>query len=1073
MKDTAKKLIVKIICFVVMAVVLAALIVGDVFAWAFAPSVDRLLGITEDDFSNASAEFKAGDQLCREIEEASAVLLKNKNETLPLGSDVTNLNVFGYGATDEGFLLKGVGSGSSTISAQKKVTLMEALRGETRVFDRYYLEDPDKYGHEDEKGNYIVDDEAGLEADLETWADDNLTSYNVNEEIAKIYENWISKNSGSIRPQSGLNSGNVYKLAEPEVALFNDVIDQAKTFSDVALFVISRDGGENVGEIPSNYLDITAAERSTITYLKQHFAKVIVILNTTNTMHMGFRDELDVDACLYVGLTGQSGARAIPDILSGKVNPSGKFTDIVTRSAAVAQKYDPTFVNREAVSNSISYIDDIYYGYKWFETADVEEFFKGYENSFGTGYNAVVQYPFGHGLSYTEFDQEIVSVTYGENNVRLKDGDKLDQLDAGTEITVKVKVTNVGSVAGKDVVQLYYTPQYKGGIEKAHVNLLDFGKTTTLKPNASEEVTLKFTPYDMASYDAYDKNKNSFWGYELESGSYEIKLMANSHEVIDSVDLVLESGKLIDKDPVTGVKVSNRFTGADSAWDASKYNGYAYANLGSDGYEAGISRDVWLSRSNFKETYPAKRHSGASGSLVNAANRYYNDAYAELLPKDYKKEIDAELYLAVLVTKDAEGKIISTEKPTKAHLEGAKPDEGTTLEYNWDLIEALTENYDSELWETFLNQMSADEMRDLVHMGGFRRVAVESVGKPRQYDYDGPAGFNTNSLSGSWSSESDRNSWTAYESEALIGCSWDKGLMLALGLQQGAEAIATHVNGWYAPGVNLHRSNYSARNYEYYSEDAVLSGKLAAKVILGAKINGLNCYIKHFACSEEGPNPREVNTWISEQNLRENYLRPFEIAVKEGGANSVMTAFNNIGSVWAGANYAMNVEVLRNEWGFRGSLITDYSTGGSEGGMYTRQGVRAGNDMWLNPNPGSISNGLDMSKDEVFARNAAHNILYTAVDTLNTYNTYKNNPGLIGEYKDILTQYGATLGISFNEEGFSWWKVVLIIIDVLVFLGFVVWALFLLFPVKEILRKRFGKNREEVSGESEPLPENE
>lgn len=1005
------------------ALMIAFILVDSLLVWRYATNIDRFLGVTKDDFSNASEELIAGDRLVTEIQRDSIVMFKNENNALPIAAG-SKINVFGYGSSDEGFLLRGIGSGSSTISGQKAITFMEALEGKVRDYDRVNLAEPDKYGKYDDDGEFTVTDRAGLDADLAAWASENLVKYEVNPEIKELY-------AGHSRPSN-------YGLWEPTINTdFRNKVAAAADFSQTALFVLTRNGGENIGEIPADYLELSSAEKSALQLVRDTFDKVIVILNTANTMHLGFLEEMNIDACIYVGLTGQSGARAIPEVLSGKVNPSGKFTDIVTKSNAVVQKFDPTWANREPGANGITYADDIYYGYKWYETAAHDGFTRG---SDVFNYDDVVAYPFGHGIGYTTFKQEISSVS----------ATSLDNLDANAEITVKVKVTNTGAVAGKDVVQLYYTPDYtSGGIEKAHVNLLDFGKTALLQPGTSETVTLTFTPYDMASYDAYDKNQNDFWGYELESGKYELKLMKNSHEVIESRDLTLSKGKTIDVDPVTQAEIANRFTGKDSSWNDS-YNGASYAGLGSDGYEAGIKRDMWFTRADFAKTFPSSQGRGASGSVVNKANKYYNNEYAERLPKVYEVEQDAQLYLVEYAQLDEEKQPIegTNVKATLNQLNGSDIEEGYGLVYNWDLMKELAEDYDGPIWDEFLNQMKVSEMKDLIELGGFHRVALESVGKNREYDYDGPAGYNTNSLTGNWGGDQpDTNGWTAYESEALIGCCWNETLMLTMGMQQGAEASVTNVNGWYAPGVNLHRTPYTARNYEYYSEDGVLSGKLAAYVILGAKVNGLNCYLKHFVCSEEGPNAGGVNTWITEQNLRENYLRPFEIAVKEGHANSMMSAFNNVGSTWAGANYALLVQVLRDEWGFRGAVITDWTNGGGEGGMYTRQGVRAGNDLWLNPQVGSINNPLDSSKDEVFMRNSAHNLLYVTADTLNTYNqcsidTEYRQELLGAENEELYAQYRADLGVSFLAEGYSWWKPALIAVEVIVCIALVVGGLF-------------------------------
>ncbi len=1055
-----KNLVKKVICFAVMAVVMIALIIGDVFAWRYSLLVDGILGINDTDFSNASAELQAGDKLVVELEEDSITLFKNENKTLPLADSVNKLNVFGYGSY-AGFLQRGIGSGSSTISKQKSINLQQALTGYVRDFD---IEDELK-----DNPNISDADKNVLKAQ---WGAEHLVAaFELNPTITQLYATTdVSTGSGS------------YTISEKsDSALTDTVLSEAYNYSHYALFTVSRTGGENIGEIPDTYNELTTTERAILTKLKTAGFTVIVLINTANTMHLGWLDDLNIDACINVGLTGQSGARAIPEILRGKkfveeevdgedgtvkteiketmFSPSGRFTDIVTKSNAVVKNFDPTYANRAPSGGGITYAEGIYYGYKWYETADIEGFYN--KNSGAVfDYDEVVQYPFGYGLSYTTFEKKITGVTYGENNTKLNKDEDISKLPVSTQVNVTVEVKNTGDYAGSETVQLYYTPEYKNTIEKAHVNLLDFGKTGILKPKATEVVTVSFTLYDLASYDCYDQDNNNFWGYELEDGKYTLKLMDNSHTIIEEYNLNCSTTVNIDKDPVTDAEITNRFTATQSDWTG--YNGKSYSGLGTDGYEGGVSRDLWMTRANFDNTFPTKGATPNS-SVVTTANRWLKDDELGAQLPDFNANniqdkgvriVKVATYSKPVSEVTDEDKPVSVENATLAQLNrerGALTDY-QKFEYDWDLIAKLASNYNSDEWEELLNQIPLSEMKDLIELGGFRRVAVLSAGMPRLYDYDGPAGFNTNSMSGGWGGAApDTASWTAYESEALIGCSWNKGLMLAMGLSMGAEANVTNVNGWYGPGVNLHRSSYTARNYEYYSEDGVLSGKLAAYVIAGAKINNINCYLKHFVCSEEGPNPGGVNTWITEQNLRENYLRPFEIAVKEGGSNSIMTAFNNVGANWAGANYAMNIEVLRGEWGFNGALITDWTQGGSLGGMYTRQGVRAGNDLWLNPQ-NSINNGLNSAQDAKYMRNSTHNLLFAYVDTLNNYNMYqKYMAGEEVEGLEVsqqlaiqLAKYGmGEMQFGSSNQGYSWWKPVLIVIDVLVGLGFIVWALYL------------------------------
>ena len=956
---------------IIALLLLTALCVGNFFAYNYATVITNFLCGTGEDFSDAKLTLQESDALCQTIGDESMVLLKNQNNVLPL-EDYEYVNIFGWGATDEGFLLKGVGSGSSTISAKKQVTLLDAF---------------------DDSDEYIE----------------------YNQDIIDFYMDFGEANSSRLRFNSSLSKNNVYKLAEPSVKDLEPLIEDAVLFSDVAIFVISRCGGENLGgsangDLPQGYLDITAEEQATLDLIKENFETVIVLLNTTNTMHTGFLEDEKIDAAIYVGITGQSAATAIPRILTGEISPSGKLADTMT----YYDKYDPTFKNIAAGSNQ--YVEDIYFGYKWYETADAEGYWSNISNSYGNGYDGVVQYPFGHGLSYTDFSWEISSLytldETGEikNQLDFTKSISLDNVHPGTTFYLDVKVTNVGDYFGKDTVQLYFTPPYtKGEVEKAHVNLLDFAKTPNeLDSNESTTITLSFTPYDLASYDCYDKNGNGSATYELDDGEYKIKLMTNSHDqknaAINELTFVVGKDIIIDKDPITGAEIKNRLTGDT-----------AYLGLAIDALALGGAQ--YMTRADFEGTFPKTTAPRPSGSIISQANQAYNDAPFNSLPPVNTGNRN-NLYLATL-----EGGA----KASQNQLEGSG---GAKLVWNYDLMEDLI-NYDSETWDLLLDQLSAQEMKNLVELGGFRRLAIESVGKPLQKDYDGPAGFNTNSLTGSWGGESvDTETWTAYPSEALMGCSWNKDLMFMLGRSMGAEADATAIEGWYAPGVNLHRNAYLGRNFEYYSEDGVLSGKLAAKVIYGAKTNGLTCYIKHFVCSDTGNNPRGTDTWLTEQILRENVLKPFELAVKEGGANGIMSAFNDIGSVWCGANYALLTEILRGEWGFRGMVLTDWTDSSNRGSMSVKQGIRAGNDIWLNP--GNTINGNDKidvnnATDLKAARVACKNILYALVDTELTAKQYREM-----NIDDIYQTNGT---IEFKEEVFAWWIPVLIGFDALCVIG--------------------------------------
>lgn len=940
-------------------VILVAAIIGNVVCYYQSGVITTALCGTGVSFEgeNVQEALEEGDELCREMGQESIVLLKNNN-TLPLPAAETKVNLFGYGACDNGFALRGIGSGSSSISDDSKVTLTSALN------------------------------EAGI-------------SYNT--EIVEAYDRlgWVN----SVTAKS-------YVLQEPTIDFYSqDMIARAKSFSGTAIVVISRIAGENMqDELPRTQslrtekgtstdntrtnLQLSVHEEDLLDLVCENFANVIVLVNTSNAMHLGYLQREEVDAVLYVGLLGQSGAAAIPDLLYGKASPSGKITD----TYAYAPETAPSFVNFWADGSSVQYVEDIYFGYKWFETADAENFWDDIDNEYGKGYEGVVQYPFGYGLSYTTFDWE-ATWPLGEGA----------SFDSDETFTVKVSVTNTGSVAGKDVVEIYATPPYiAGGIEKSAVTLVAFAKTGLLKPGESEELTLSFDAYALASYDCYDRNANGYTCYELDPGDYVISLRTDAHTVKSGLSrtFTLDEELLIDADPVTGSEIANRLTDAD-----------AYAGLPIDGSTVG-AETVYLSRADFAGTMPKAHAVFPKDPLgeIKRANEFYNDVYnTDSMPTT---GVDSGLRL----TTREDGSFA-----TYNELSGSS---SVSLVANEELIEELTD-YDSPTWDKFMDQLTTDEIVNLVQFGGFGTRAAASVGKPAVFDTDGPAGFNDSVLAIDSSASSHNSGWTAYPSESLLGCSWDTGLLKRMGEAIGFQGYATNVSGWYAPGVNLHHSPYTGRNFEYYSEDALLSGKLAANVIAGAREYGVYCYIKHFAVSELGINPQGVNTWLTEQNLRENYLRPFEIAVKEGKANAVMTAFNRIGAVWAGANYATNVQILRDEWGFRGCVITDYSTGGGVGLMNIRQGIRAGNDLWLNPNT-VTQNPMDRDDptDLACAKAAAKNILYTYVSS-----------------------YSSATGLRDINSVFAWWIIVLVGADIVIAASLTIWTIYIFKPKRSKKKK--------------------
>lgn len=965
-----KKLVHTISAGAVAALLLTANLVGVLGLGGILDKATGALGEINFDSAEFKETTKQSSELVKLIGEEGIALLRNENNALPLKFEANapkRINVFGWASTDAGFLLRGIGSGSTDINPEKTVTLLGALKN------------------------------AGIE---------------YNEEVIEMYEKYNKTNF-----EFGTGNSGRMKIIEPpqtEKYYSDELINNAIDFSDVAVVTISRVAGENVGEIPLNqpktgadvkqdnsrhYLEISQEEEDLIKMCKERFSKTIVIINSSNQMQLNFLEDLDVDAAINVCLMGQNAAEAIPEILLGDVNPSGRLTD----TYAYDYKAAPSFKNYVRKGDNIQYVEDLYFGYRYYETADADGVFDNESNDYGRGYDAVVQYPFGYGLSYTSFEWKLESTSLEEGKEFTKDG----------KIELNFSCTNTGKVAGKDVMQVYAAVPYSGEVEKSAIQLVNFEKTALIEPGKTQrDIIIEVDPYYFASFDAYDKNGNGHTTYELDAGDYFLKFMENSHEAkaMDGkteLKYTLKNEIVYDKDPVTGETVTTRLTGED-----------AFSGVALDGSNAFNNRTDYLSR----ETLAAgakEMSTSLNSSNISKANNFRAPGFNQTeMPT---LNADNGLYLK------------HTKNGSKATAEQLRVINNSNTEWDDELVEKIGTNYDCPELDQLIDQLSADDACYIVENCGFETPAMASIGKELTHDYDGPAGFNRN-VSGI-----NKSGWSAFPSETLVGQTWSKYIAKQFGLAMGAEGAASSVNGWYAPGCNLHRTPFNARNYEYYSEDPVLSGYMTASVVTGAKANGLYCYVKHFSLSEPGQNARNLNTWLTEQNYREVYLRPFEIAVKIGGANAMMSAFNSVGGVWAGANYAQNVDILRNEWGFRGMVLTDWSDGG--GNMNAHQGVRGGNDIWLNPNTGSHASKLDRNDPtEVYcAKLAAKNVVYTICNT----RLYAQN------YDHSNDMMNVKIGTLQEVKGsFPWWRIVLYTVDGVAVVGLAIW-MFLVWRLKK------------------------
>ncbi|MBS6136636.1 MAG: glycoside hydrolase family 3 C-terminal domain-containing protein [Faecalibacterium prausnitzii] len=820
-------------------------------------------------------------QLCEDIADEGIVLLDNDG-TLPMAKN-SKLNVFGWASTNPCY--GGTGSGALS-DAYPTVTLLEGLTN------------------------------AGFE--LNTELSDFYTSYRAD------------------RPVVGMFSQD-WTLPEPEAAQYTDeMMNNAKAFSDTAMVVITRVGGEgadlptdvsqvtydaghsyNDFEPGNHYLQLSKTEKDMIDLVCKNFDKVVVVYNGANAMELGWvKDYSQIKSVIWCAGTGQSGFNALGSILCGDVNPSGRTIDTfvydLTQTPTANNFGNFNYTNMdEFKANSfgadtipafVNYVEGIYVGYKFYETAAAEGLID---------YDKTVVYPFGRGLSYTTFTQTLNSVT-----------------EADGTITVDVTVTNTGSASGKEVVEVYYNPPYtNGGIEKASANLIGFAKTSELAPGASENVTVTFKAEDMASYDTYGKGC-----YVLEKGDYVISINADSHTVLDS-------------------KVYN--VASDIVYDASNKR-ESDVEVADNKFDFAEGNVTYLSRADGFANYAEATAAPADFELpAQAKATFYNNSNWN--PEDFNNADDVA--------------------PTTGAKNGLKLKDMVGVDYN-----------DAQ-WDAFLDQLTVSDMDSLIALGGFQSVAVSSIGKVQAIDCDGPASINNNFT---------KQGSIGFPSAVMIAATWNTDLAHDFGTSIGKMADDMNVSGWYAPAMNIHRSAFAGRNFEYYSEDGVLSGAMAANAIMGSQEQGVYAFMKHFALNDQETNRTSMLcTWSTEQAIREIYLKPFEKCIKDADCHAVMSAFNYIGTTYAGSCPELLIDVLRGEWGFVGMVLTDYY------GVYGYQDadrlIRNGGDFCL-VNYDTETNHLTDTTSAtalVSARQACKNILYTVANS-RAYYEENLTPGMPG-----------------------------------------------------------------------------
>ena len=836
----------------------------------FGPLTTLLNNATAEKYEISDDTVAAGTEFVTEVQREGITMLKNDGGNLPMDADA--VNVFGWASTNP--VYGGVGSGALT-DAYPTVSLLDGLEN------------------------------AGIQT---------------NEDLSKLYTDYrTDRPTVSIQEQD-------WTLPEVPVAQYDQsLIDDAKTFSDQAIVVIARVGGEGadlptnmkVGNIVYNensteyadyedgehYLQLSQTEQDLIDLVTSNFDDVTLVYNGANALELGFVDEYpQIKSVLWCPPAGQNGFNALGEIIAGDVNPSGKTSDTFVYDLTQT----PTFnnfgnftydninefmtswgPNTEVYPTFVHYVEGIYVGYKFYETAADEGLID---------YDATVQYPFGYGLSYTTFSQEMGDVTYADGTV-----------------SFDVTVTNTGDVAGKDVVEVYYNPPYtNGGIEKATANLVAFDKTELLEPGDSETISISFEDDAMASYDYEDAK-----AWVLEQGDYAISIRSDSHTVID-------------EQPIT-VPETITYDSEDNTHDGDLIPA---TNQFDD-----ISGDVtYLSRADHFANYAEATAAPATMSLADEYKATFinNSNYN---PADYDNADD--------------------EMPTTGADNGVR------------LADLTGKDYDDPMWDELLDQLTFEDMDTLIATGGYGNAAIEKIGKIAMTDTDGPASLKV-LFTGVGS--------VGFPVNTVFACTWNKDLAHRFGQMIGDTGREMNVAGWYAPSMNIHRAAFGGRNFEYFSEDGLLSGEMAAQQVIGARERGVYSFMKHFALNDQETNRNNMLcTWSNEQAIREIYLKPFEMSVKDGGAQAVMSGFNYIGTTYVAAYAPLMQNVLRGEWGFRGMVLTDYFAG--YGYQNADQLIRNGNDMMLAPT--DVTNHVtDQSATSVIAmREATHNILYTTVNS--------------------------------------------------------------------------------------------
>lgn len=935
---------------------IAAFIVGVNIANSYETALTGFFGTYgSNGLSNEGTLFKPTYDTEEKVNEASeataskiigegTVLLENNNNVLPLAKK-SNVSVFG--------ITSAIWKSEEKITGKSNTALTTALK------------------------------EAGL---------------NINDTLRSFYKSNSHKKWGQGSAYGAGTERTDWTIDETPYSEYTDAVKNSyDNFNDAAIVVLSRGGCEGAdlprhmdaqnGNYSDSYLSLSQNEKDLLQNVCAKFEKVIVIMNSANSMDMSFLKEYDIDATILCTSTGDAALTNVGKLLVGDMDFSGKTVDTyvynnLTDTPASKNMGDYRFTKDGSIINYeyMNYGEDIYVGYRYFETRYFDQN-NGVDSSYV--YQDHIAYPFGHGLSYNEYKWSDF---------------QLGAVDENGQIEVKLNVTNNGTISGKDVVEIYANVPYtaydkENKIEKSAVKLVGFAKTDEIAPGATEEVTISVDRYELMSYDSTYAHDSTKGAYILDAGDYYLTAAKDAHMAVNNFLKYLNSDA-----SVSGYR---NFEGQYDVTLVKK--AFTIDSL----EPTSVSKDTII-KNNFEDATleDANYLSRTNWSLADKDDLIYHDAISnagvsEVDDKEgkvYTHNIADKLY-AILSSTGWEASGNPNEEKDYSEIK-------TEQEANLQLTDLMGLDFDDPKWQELIESLSIADLNQLFSYGGYGTVAIEKIGKPKTKEYDGPARiFNMFTSQSSF----------VFPCEETIAQTWNPALAKEMAEEIGDLCILQGINGWYAPGMDTHRTAFGGRNFEYYSEDAYISGKMGAAAIEGIQSKGVYAYMKHFALNDQDTNRGTTNrvaVFAREQAIREIYLRPFEYSVKEGHSHGVMAAMNRVGPRQSIYHYGLLTEVLRKEWGFDGIVVTDYISGLSQEDMLA--GLAAGLNLQLisqaNPLSGeNLSNGAKYKLQET-----AHYILYTQANS-NAMNSYDYGHAL---YKVYLLVLGLVLGLFIAESGY-------------------------------------------------------